>query len=150
GRDHVHAVVLLKQPSTDVAALIRRANERLETHQRIRDWTIWPGDDFPRTASTFKIKRHEVAQQLDATRPAAGADVRGAIDLSAMSSLERVELLSELENRYQLELDEESFSKLQSTRELEEWLQRPASAAAPLKRETPLSEWARAAPVRWF
>ena len=145
GPEHVHAVLLLKQPSTDVAALIRRANERLEAHQRIRDWSIWPGDDFPRTASTLKIKRHEVAQQLNTSNQKAAA-----IDLAAMSSLERVELLSELESRYQVELDEDAFSKLQSTRELEEWLQRPESATAPLKRTTPLSEWARAAPVRWF
>ena len=139
----VAAVLLLKQPSTDAAALIRHANERLEAHQRIRDWTIWPGDDFPRTASTLKIKRHEIERQLGTSNPTA-KQTAAAIDLAAMSSLERVELLSELENKYQLELDEDSFSKLQSTSELEEWLQRPESATAPLKRETPLSEWARA------
>jgi long-chain acyl-CoA synthetase len=148
GPEHVHAVLLLKQPSADVASLIRRANERLETHQRIRDWTIWPGDDFPRTASTLKIKRYEVAQQLGTSQQS--NQTAAAIDLAAMSSLERVELLSDLENRYQVELDEDAFSKLQSTSELEEWLQRPESASAPLKHEKPLSEWARWGPVRSF
>ena len=149
GPEHVHAVLLLKEPSADAASLIRRANERLEAHQRIRDWTIWPGNDFPRTASTLKIKRHEVAQQLGTSNPTANQKAT-TIDLAAMSSLERVELLSELESRHQVEFDEDAFSKLRSTRELEEWLQRPESASAPLKHETPLSEWARATPVRWF
>jgi hypothetical protein len=62
-----------------------------------------------------------------------------------MSSLERVELLSELEDRYQVELDEETFSKLTTTRELDAWLQQPQAV-----HDVPLSEWARSAPVTWL
>jgi len=148
GGERVHAALILRQPAADVGKLIRRANEKLETHQRIREWSIWPHDEFPRTASTLKIKRHEVARQLTAAKPDAPAAAE--MDLSAMSSLDRVELLSELENKYQVELDEDAFAKITSTRELEEWLRRPETSAAPPERETPLSEWARAAPVRWF
>jgi long-chain acyl-CoA synthetase len=146
GGDHVHAVLILERPSTDVEALIGRANSKLESHQRIRDWSIWPGDEFPRTESTLKLKRHEIARQLYAKPERA---ITALPELSAMSSLERVELLSKLENKYRLELDEDSFAKLRSSRELDEWLRRPGSAAA-IKPEAPLSEWARSFPLRWF
>jgi long-chain acyl-CoA synthetase len=148
GGDHVHAVLILNAPTSDVDALIRRANEQLEAHQRIRSWSLWPEDDFPRTSSTLKIKRHEVAGGVEARKPGATPP---PIDLSVMSSIERVELLSELENKYQIELDEESFSKLRSTKDLESWLHEPAkTAAAPPESETPLSEWARSLPIRCF
>src|SRR6266850_2289224 len=146
--DRVHAALILKDATADPAALVRRANERLEAHQRIREWSIWPAEDFPRTPSTFKVKRQEVARQLS-SRPRQQERPR-EVDLGAMSSLERVELLSELEDRYQVELDEEAFSRLTSTRELQEWLRQPQAAAAPVEREAPLSEWARSVPVRWF
>jgi 1-acyl-sn-glycerol-3-phosphate acyltransferase len=67
-----------------------------------------------------------------------------------MSSLERVDLLSELESKYQVELDEDSFAGLATTGELENWLRRPEIAVGPLRPEKPLSEWARSAPMRWF
>ena len=89
-----------------------------------------------------------MARRLQAKN--AGPENAAALpDLSAMSSLERVELLSDLENKYQVELDEDSFAKLASTRELEDWLRQPP---APVERraETPLSEWARSRPLRWF
>jgi long-chain acyl-CoA synthetase len=148
GGEHVHAALILKDPAADVDAVIRSANQRLEAHQRIRDWSIWPSDEFPRTPSTLKIKRQEVARALRTTKPNETApDTRA--DLSALSSLERVELLSELENKYQVELDEDTFAKLKSDRELEEWLRRPESAVASEEGRPP-SEWARAAPVQWF
>ncbi len=148
GTDHVHAALILKEPGGDVAALIRRANERLESHQRIRDWSIWPNQDFPRTASTLKLQRREIARQLYSKEEPAAADTLP--DLGALSSLERVELLSTLENKYQIELDEDAFAKLTSTTELKDWLRRPAAAAAQADSELPLSEWARSSPFRWF
>jgi long-chain acyl-CoA synthetase len=148
GTDHVHAVLILKDPSANVDSLVQRANSRLESHQRIRDWSIWPHNEFPRTASTLKLKRYEIARQLHA-KPEHGPSTR-LPDLSAISSLERVELLSELENKYQIALDEDSFAKLASTRELENWLRRPEIAAAAVEPETPPSEWARRLPIRWL
>src|SRR5262249_42463758 len=96
---HLHAAVILKDSATDVAALIERANQRLEAHQRIRGWSIWPRDEFPRTASTLKLKRQEIARELESKE---SGEHREAIrpDLREMSSLERVDLLSELENKY--------------------------------------------------
>jgi long-chain acyl-CoA synthetase len=150
GADHVHAVLILKSPESEarVDELIGRANERLEAHQRIREWSIWPNEEFPRTASTMKLKRHEIARQLAAAKPDAPAATLP--ELSSLSSLERVELLSELENKYQVDLDEDSFAKLKSTRELEEWLRNPEIAAAAAEPENPLSDWARSRPAHWF
>jgi long-chain acyl-CoA synthetase len=150
GGNHVHAVLILNDPQVDIEALIRRANELLEAHQSVRSWSIWPEDDFPRTASTLKLKRHEIAQGLERHKPAA-VSAPSANDLSAMSSLERVELLSELENKYQMEFDEDSFSKLKSNTDLDAWLHDPArTVTSPHETEAPLSEWARSLPVRAF
>jgi long-chain acyl-CoA synthetase len=148
GADHVHAVLILNETEGDVDALIRRANAKLESHQRIHDWSIWPEDEFPRTPSTLKVRRHEVARRLNAKTP--GTPSTKLPDLSAMSSLERVELLSELENKYELEFDEDSFAQLKSTSELESWLHSQKNAAAPVELEKPLSEWARSLPARLF
>jgi long-chain acyl-CoA synthetase len=101
----------------------------------------------------MKVRRGEVARRLaseSAQRPVPKPEEK---DLSVMSSLERVELLSELENKYRLELNEEEFSKLNSRQELDEWIRKAATvradASEPVKGR-PLSEWARAFPVRWF
>src|SRR5262245_40069460 len=117
GADHVHAVLIPAQPHIDAAAVIQKANARLESHQRIRTWSIWPQHDFPRTPSTLKIKRQEIARNIAgamATAPPSSPD------LSVLSSLERVELLSTLEDRYQTELDEDAFSRLTSTAQLDD------------------------------
>lgn len=149
GTDHVHAVLILRDASADVEQLVRQANERLESHQRIRTWSIWPGSEFPRTASTMKVKRFEIARGLAEAAPSPSAPRPALPDLSAMSSLERVELLSELENEHQVELDEDSFAKLKTSKDLEAWLRDTKASAAP-ETETPLSEWARSPLIRGF
>jgi long-chain acyl-CoA synthetase len=143
GNEQVHAALILNDPNADVEMVIRRANERLEAHQKIGSWSVWPGNDFPRTASTMKVKRAEVRNQLTGGKKLQErAQTR---DLSAMSSLERVELLSELESRYRVELNEAEFSQLQNTQELQDWLRRTSPVAGPGR---PASEWPRALPIR--
>lgn len=151
GNEQVHAAVILRIPSADVEAVVREANEKLEAHQRIRSWSVWPTPDFPRTASTLKVRRGEVARQLAGGETEAPAPTER--DLSAMSSLERVELLSQLENKYQVELNEEEFAKLKNSRELEKWLQRSSAGVrggAPAVPGRPRSDWARSLPIRSF
>ena len=148
GTDHVHAVLILNQPSIDVDELVRRANAKLESHQRIREWSIWKSDEFPRTPSTLKLKRHEIAATVQPD--AKTAHPSDLPDLSAMSSLERVELLSELENKHQIELDEDSFAQIRSTNELESWLRSQESGTGAADRQNPLSDWARSLPLQWF
>jgi long-chain acyl-CoA synthetase len=156
--EHVHAVVILKDSDTDMEALVRRANEKLEAHQRIKSWSLWPADEFPRTASTLKIRRAEVRRQLGGgTAEEAPLRTPQPIqekDLSAMSSLERIELLAELESKYGTELNEDEFSNLKSSRELKEWLRRSSgglrSGTSTPDPHRPPSEWARSLPVRLF
>ena len=143
GDERIHAVLILHEGAHDPDSVIRAANSRLEAHQRIQSWSEWPAADFPRTASTEKIKRGEVARYVAAetgarteTPPAAGG-VKGALaeltgrdaatlepetqleeDL-ALSSLQRMDLLARLENEFAIELDEEQFARLRTVGELE-------------------------------
>lgn len=57
--EEVHASVLAP-PSVDPEAIRTSANTRLAPHQRIRKLSVWPGHDFPRTA-TGKVRRGDVA-----------------------------------------------------------------------------------------
>jgi long-chain acyl-CoA synthetase len=69
-------------------------------------------------------------------------------DLSSLTSLERVELLSFLEERYNVELDETSLSAATTIAEVEHLLRQPTAAdpSGPF----PYPRWARRWPVRWF
>ena len=107
-------------------AAVKRANEQLAEYQQIRRWSIWPEPDFPRT-STHKIIRREVATRTSIPENSSPtglatqiAQVTGAtpkaLDPSThlsdlqLDSLGRVELLSALEDRYQVSLDEAAFT----------------------------------------
>jgi len=141
--DQVHAALILRNNDISpeaIAQLIRHANERLEAHQRIRNWSVWPLADFPRTASTMKVKRRAVVEQLtngavkETTEP----------DPSAMSSLERVELLTRLEERHGIEIDEEAFSRATTAADLKQFMNHPTEAHTP----PPLPAWPLSLPVR--
>jgi len=53
--------------------IVNQANSKLEPHQRIRGFSVWPNPSLPRTSGTNKLKRVEIAG-------AAGG--RGVSDLS--------------------------------------------------------------------
>jgi long-chain acyl-CoA synthetase len=195
GEEQTHAVLLLSDPKANAERMIRQVNQKLEAHQRIRAWTVWPQEDFPRTPSTLKVKRREVASQVLAMRsgePArnelasaeeAGlggilADMTGRkaseledrLQLSddlGLSSLERVDLLSRLEDSYGLELDEAAFAEMATIGELRRWLDEARLIARPAEREEPAPEaralakprafaldklprWNRSLPARWI
>ena len=152
--EQIHAAVILKDPNANLETVVKRANDRLEAHQRIKSWSVWPDNDFPRTTSTLKVRRGEVASRISSLSQNMPQSQPQQKDFSAMSSLERVELLSQLENEYHVELNEEEFSKLKDSRELEQWLHRATTLqpglAQPGTPAKPLSEWARSLPVRWL
>jgi long-chain acyl-CoA synthetase len=176
----VHAVLLLRDAAADPRGIIERANRELEHHQRIREWTVWPDEDFPRTASTFKVRRHEVAKAIERRKrakegagPPEGVsavralvaerlgrpleDVRPSQQLSAelgLSSIDRIELLSSLEERYGVELPETEMASVVTVDELERWVHREAEvprAPAEEREASPFSgvvRFARLLPVR--
>jgi long-chain acyl-CoA synthetase len=141
----VHASMILNNPASDLEAIAAEANRRLEAHQRIRSWSVWPDDDFPRTPSTMKIKRGEVARRV-----AEGLRSTGPTELQvnpgALSSLERVDLLTQLEQRYGVALDEEAFTKVETTEELHTLIDQSRSAIQVPAIRTSL--WTISLPIR--
>ena len=75
GGDQVHAVLVLAA-AADGRQVMRSANEKLERRQRIRDFTVWPDEDLPRTA-TGKVRKGEVVDAVLAKR--AGLSDRDAL-----------------------------------------------------------------------
>ena len=159
GEEQVHAALILKEPSANPAWIVAEANRRLESHQRIQSWSVWPEEDFPRTPSTMKVKRNEVARRIaqgQTTGKKGGAEgvlarlkgieSRPGEEL-AISSLERVELLSELESQYGVELDERRFAEISSVEELNALLRDAGEQTMRVER-TLLPRWARSYPVR--
>jgi long-chain acyl-CoA synthetase len=55
----VHAVLLLAEDAPPPDAIISAANAQLAPHQHVRGYTVWAGDDFPRT-HTLKVQRDAV------------------------------------------------------------------------------------------
>jgi long-chain acyl-CoA synthetase len=138
------AVVILRDEHADIKAVIARANETLAEYQRMRHWMLWPEEDFPRT-STQKPRRNVIQQaaianeeqKADGPRSSSVlADLIGRIKKSPtqlsptanlendlnLSSLERVELMGALEDRYQIDLSEANFASLQTVSDLEKLL----------------------------
>src|SRR5262249_1397103 len=152
------AVLLLQVNGTDAAAAIERANRQLADYQRVRCWLIWPEADFPRT-STGKAKLVAIAARLPEVlgeRGEKGARA-GALSslpialpqdgsLQSLSSLERVELLAAVEQRYNAELNETAFSEAKTVADVERLLREPSAKRS----EYFYPRWAQREPLRWF
>jgi long-chain acyl-CoA synthetase len=139
------AVLILRDVNADAKAIVARANETLAEFQRMRYWQVWPEEDFPRT-STQKPRRNLIQQAVIAQqnrRPGApksasvlsdlisrikrtsSAELSASDNLESdlnLSSLERVELLGAIEDRYQMDLSEISFASVQTVADLERLL----------------------------
>jgi long-chain acyl-CoA synthetase len=141
GQERVHAVLVL-EPGADADAIVRGANGRLEDHQRIRGYSVWPGDALPRTEGTRKLRRRDlhrwVSEGQTATpdtpsaeraQDAAGVVARFArqrtiepsttIEELGLSSLERIELMMALEEAFDTTIDEGRFSEANTVADLD-------------------------------
>jgi long-chain acyl-CoA synthetase len=127
--ERVHIVLVIDR-GVDPDAVIRDANARLESHQKIRRALVWPQEELPRTEGTGKLKRAAIREWVRtgaapaAATPAADklsalvAKYAGRGDLSSTTtidelgliSLERVELMVALEDAFQTHLDEKAFA----------------------------------------
>ena len=112
------AAIVPHNRDADITAAISRANQHLAEFQQVRRWSIWRDPDFPRTA-THKVLKREVAKVLK--REASDSLSPDSSDLLSLApatrlsdlqldSLARVELLSSLEDRYQISIDEAAFT----------------------------------------
>jgi long-chain acyl-CoA synthetase len=147
-------------------AVVREANARLQDHQRVRGASVWPGDALPRTDGTKKLKRATLREWVASgagpaeaaagntledlvARFARGRDIGDATTLEelGLSSLERVELMVALEDRFQTRVDEARFADARSIGEIRDLVERPA-VPAELEEPGGFPAWNRTWPVR--
>ena len=164
------AVLIPAHDRADVSAAVQHANESLAEFQRIRHWVVWPGADFPRTSGTRKVIKGQVAETvktLGAQNEVSQATERVLAPLSLpvisriagtttlppsatlagdlkLDSLGRVELLSALEDRYQIELDEAAITEATTVADIEAIVSRGKSEAVAY----PYPRWAMRFPIR--
>jgi long-chain acyl-CoA synthetase len=148
GHASVHAVLVLDK-NADPHELIRLANDRLEPHQRIRGFSVWTAGPLPRTEGTRKLRRRELQAWVSSgstpeltTQPdgieellaryAPGRRIAPGTTLTelGLSSLERVELLMALEQRFGTTLDERACAGACTVADLHELAHSRSSSPA--------------------
>ena len=165
--------VLLLNPThsngdTTARTAIESANAGLAEYQRMRSWITWPEPDFPRTPTgkpRLSVIASRAVQILNGGPSESSAneapnplrDVLSSFTQSAaptnhleselnLSSLDRVELMSALEEKFHLELNETEFSNAKTVADVERLLQQPAAR----RTEYLYPRWTQRAPVRWL
>jgi long-chain acyl-CoA synthetase len=168
------AVLIPRAEGSVLDSAVKRANDSLAEFQHIRHWIIWPKADFPRTVGTRKVIKgqlEEAVQSMQVARHSfAGAESETAplslpvitriagpqatrLDLSAnlagdlkLDSLGRVELLSALEDQYQIELDEAAITEATTIGDVERIVSQTKSEAVAY----PYPRWAMRFPMTWI
>jgi long-chain acyl-CoA synthetase len=162
--------ILLMNSGPDATAQVAReaiesANASLAEYQRVRQWLVWPEPDFPRTPTgkpRLSIIAARAAEPFDGS-PRASAQASSLDDLlekfSAakgdseklekdlnLTSLDRVELMNALEERFQVELNETSFAEAKTVADVQRLLLQPAAH----RTEYVYPRWTQRAPVCWL
>ncbi|MGI8782711.1 MAG: AMP-binding protein [Acidobacteriota bacterium] len=169
--EHVHAVIVLKDTAIDPQRIQHDANLRLQDFQKIRSISVWPEEHLPRTDGTGKLKRRDVRARLRGEPAAAGTpphagesnledwiarlarrspgevgeELRLEEDLG-LNSLERVELLSTLEQKLGVSVDEEKFAQAARVGDLKRLAEHSAQPAAAIR----FPRWSRSLAARMF
>jgi long-chain acyl-CoA synthetase len=121
----------------------------LNSSQQIRRWAVWSEPDFPRTP-TRKIRKAIVRERvLSRDAPRTEALSLYGKNLKELDSLGRIALLSEMEDRYQIELDEAALTPQTTIDELEHMLRSHVSGTEGAL-EYPYPRWSLRAPVNWL
>ena len=148
----------LSSPPTDqvVRETIDAANSTLVDYQRIRRWLVWPDLDFPRTPTGKPRLSLLAARASELLRtPATSSEsftsftsstssTSVSASLKDLSSLDRVELLSSLEHRYNVELNETQFANAQSFADIQKLIAQPSARRS----QYVYPRWTQRAPVR--
>jgi long-chain acyl-CoA synthetase len=166
------AVLLLHaaHANSDAAAraAIASANAAVAEYQRMRSWILWPEPDFPRTPTgkprlsviasrAVQILNGGPSESSASEAPNSLSDVLSRFAQSAgsanhlekelhLSSLDRAELMSALEEKFHVELNETAFSNAQTVADVERLLQQPAAH----RTEYLYPRWTQREPVRWL
>jgi long-chain acyl-CoA synthetase len=169
GNAEPFAILLIENSSRATEAAVREAiqnaNASLAEYQRVHRWLVWPEADFPRTL-TGKPRLSLIAKRAAESRdgsplvnPQAGtwddllakfSTLKGASEGLEkelnLTSLDRVELMSALEERFQVELNETSFAEAKTVAEVQGLLEQPAAH----RTKYVYPRWTQRAPVRWL
>ena len=174
GNAEACAVVILRG-DVELERAVQRANQSLAEYQRMRMSVEWQEEDFPRTNTQKPRRnliaeairrspllaprtREKWGTRVSGTDPlteliarvtgrsaiALRQDANLDVDLG-LSSLDRVELLSSLEDRYQVDLSETRFSTVQTVGDLARMLRGEAAPATVYH----YPSWALRWPVTW-
>jgi long-chain acyl-CoA synthetase len=169
------AALIFRQGYKNAESAVARANESLAPHQKIKHWVIWDEPDFPRTA-TQKIRKPLIAEfvrqqiggkQIGGKQTAQApsvlsnlisrvsgaklAEINHTARLSEdlkLDSLARVELLSAIEDRYQIAIDESSFTAATTLGDIERIIQSEGLESQAQLFSYP--RWTQRFFVRWF
>jgi long-chain acyl-CoA synthetase len=174
GSTKIHAVLILQDnlpANFNPEAIVTTANEILTSYQHINSWSIWPDEDFPRTAIR-KVKKTEVAKYVqdhlgkNSTKGHAQTNYSKLIHILAhltgtspeqikpetklirelnLDSLARVELVNTLEEELRVTIYEKEINTNTTVADLEELIktQKPVPEPKPL-RTWPRQIWAKA------
>ncbi len=161
------AVLLLAGGSDGSAAdsAVASANSSLAEYQHIRTWITWLEPDFPRTPTgkpRLNLIAALAAESLGGSRSEEGSPgvlddlmekfasrVKASEHLEQglnLSSLDRVELMSMLEERFYVELSETAFAEAKTVADVERLLRQPVAQ----RTEYVYPRWTQREPVRWF
>ncbi len=158
GHVQIHAVLLCNQ-KCDGQNIIDQANKQLASYQQIASWSLWPDDDFPRSA-TRKIKKQEVLEfveqhkeqtpqatlshspllrilsQLTGTETSHITKTTKIIPELGLDSLGQVELIMRIEQEYHVAVDQANITSDTTLDELEDMIakHKPIPPTPPLKR----------------
>lgn len=147
-QDQVFAVLLLDPlRAPDPRVVVERANRELNAIQQIHGWTLWPGADFPRTP-TLKVRKFKVREALASNqvtraipaRPlgqfervvqgiAPDREITPAARLGPdldLSSIDRLELITLLEEEFHVDLPEAQVTDETTVAELDALVKRGA------------------------
>ncbi len=163
--------VLILRAGGSAEAAVRRANETLADYQQMRHWVEWPEEDFPRTSTQKPRKRlvqqfaearilapsssgkplakNSLAELITNVTGRAVGNVNATSNLESdlgLSSLDRVELLGAIEERYQVDLGETRFSGAQTVGDLEKILRGDTTERMVYH----YPRWTLRWPVRWI
>lgn len=160
GQIEIHASLLLTESivpkEKEIEEMIKKANNRLAPYQYIIDWSIWPKEDFPRSA-TKKIKKEEVIKWLKGFKTTAkvaasdsktllerilieitGYEVVGKLNLD---SLLRIELVSRIEEKFGVTIDESKIGPETTVSDLKEMIHQ--ARRQPIKKPSTFKYWPR-------
>lgn len=175
GKVEIHAVLLSvapkdpKEPSLDPEQVIEKANQKLASYQRINGFSLWPREDFPRSA-TRKVRKEvvlawlaerekescEEAPREEAKTPlmqllseVTATDLKEIKDSTKivpelhLDSLLRIELVARIEEKFGVSVEEAKIIPSTTVSELESLVR----GAEPSRQQTkvkgwPVSRWA--------